>query len=164
MRIHDGPIARCASKGGKVMTRFSVLVLSMVLTAAFADSDTDSNAKDLEKMQGDWAVVSFVVDGVKAEDDNAQSLFRTVKGNQYTVFLFDKPLATGTFKIDATKKPKTIDFTPDKMAGKSILGIYQMDGDTIKTCYAPPGKDRPTQFSSKKGPEHTLMVWEREKK
>jgi uncharacterized protein (TIGR03067 family) len=146
------------------MTRFSVVLLSMALTTVFGDSDADANAKDLEKMQGDWAVVSVVRDGVKDEDDNAQSLFRTVKGNQYTVFLFDKEIGSGTFKIDATKKPKTIDSFPANLAGKAILGIYQIEGNTIKTCYAPPGKDRPTEFDSKKGSEHTLMVWEREKK
>jgi uncharacterized protein (TIGR03067 family) len=146
------------------MTRFSAVLLSMALTAVIGDSDADANAKDLEKMQGDWAVVSVVRDGVKEEDDNAQSLFRTVKENQYTVFLFDKAVGSGTFKIDATKKPKTIDSFPANLAGKAILGIYQIDGDTMKTCYAPPGKDRPTEFSSKKGSEHTLMVWEREKK
>jgi uncharacterized protein (TIGR03067 family) len=146
------------------MTRFSVVLLSMALTAAFADSDADTNTKDLEKMQGDWAVVSVIRDGVKDEDDNAQSLFRTVKGNQYTVFLFDKAIGNGTFKIDATKKPKTIDSFPASLEGKALLGIYEMEGDTMKTCYAAAGKERPTEFSSKKGSEHTLMVWESEKK
>ena len=146
------------------MTRFSVVVLSMALMAVLGDSDADANAKDLEKMQGDWAVVSVVRDGVKEEDDNAQSLFRTVKGNQYTVFLFDKAVGSGTFKIDATKKPQTIDSFPANLAGKALLGIYQIEGDTITTCYAAAGKARPAEFSSKKGSEHTLMVWEREKK
>lgn len=146
------------------MTRLLMLLFSMVLIAVVDDPKADATAKDLEKMQGDWAVVSVIRDGVKDEDDNAQSLFRTVKGNQYTVFLFDKPLGNGTFQIDATKKPKTIDSFPANLAGKALLGIYEIDGDTIKTCYAPAGKERPTEFSSKKDSGHTLMVWEREKK
>ena len=146
------------------MTRFSVVLLLMTLMAVLGDSDADDNAKNLEQMQGDWAVVSVVRDGVKEEDDNAQSLFRTVKGNQYTVFLFDKAVGNGTSKIDATKKPKTIDSFPANLAGKALLGIYQIEGNTITTCYAAAGKERPTEFGSKKGSEHTLMVWEREKK
>ncbi len=145
------------------MTRFICFLFSVGLLPAFG-GDGDASAKDLEKMQGDWAVISYLVDGVKLEDDNAQSLFRTIKGNQYTVFLFDKPLGGGTFKMDATKKPKTIDSFPDKMGGKSMLGIYEMKGDSLTVCYASPGKHRPTEFTSKKGAEHTLMVWEREKK
>ncbi len=146
------------------MNRAILFLLIVGLPAALADSDTDANSKDVEAMQGDWAVVEYIVDGVKAEDDNAQSLFRTIKGNHYTVFLFDKPLGSGTFKLDAGRKPKTIDLLPDKMLGKSYLGIYEMDKDKIRVCFSPPGKDRPMEFVSKKGSEHTFMVWEREKK
>src|SRR5262249_11764721 len=118
------------------MTRFSLVLLSMAISAAFGDSGAaDVNAKDLEKLQGDWAVVSVIRDGVKDEDDNAQSLFRTVKGDQYTVFLFDKAIGNGTIKIDATKKPKTIDSFPANSGGKALLGIYEIEGDTLKTCY-----------------------------
>jgi uncharacterized protein (TIGR03067 family) len=141
-----------------------MFLFSMVLIPAVDDPKADATAKDLEKMQGDWAVVSVIRDGVKDEDDNAQSLFRTVKGHEYTVFLFDKPLGNGTLQIDATKKPKTIDSFPANLAGKALLGIYEIEGDTIKTCYAAASKERPTEFSSKKDSGHTLMVWEREKK
>jgi hypothetical protein len=34
----------------------------------------------------------------------------------------------------------------------------------LKSCNAPPGKDRPTTFEAKEGSEHTLIVWTREKK
>ena len=146
------------------MRKLLAALLMLAFLPVLGGADTDLNAQDLEKMQGDWAMVSHIADGVKAEDDNAQSLFRTVKGNEYTVYLFDKKLATGTFKIDAVKKPKTIDFFPSNLAGKSMLGIYEFDGNTLKTCYAPPGKDRPSEFTSPKGSERTLTIWEREKK
>jgi uncharacterized protein (TIGR03067 family) len=141
-----------------------LLLLFIGLSAASAKADTNASAKDLEAMQGDWGVVEYVVDGVKSEDDNAQSLFRTIKGDHYTVFLFDKPLGSGTIKLDATGKPKTIDSFPEKMPGKPLLGIYEIDGNRIKVCYSPPGKDRPTELASKKGSGHTFVIWEREKK
>jgi len=148
----------------EIMFRAVLLLLGFGLSAALADSKNDASAKDLEAMQGDWAVVEYVVDGVKAEDDNAQSLFRTIKGNHYTVYLFDKPLGSGTIKLDATQKLKHIDSLPDKMPDKPFLGIYEIEQNRIKVCYAPPGKDRPTTFESKKGSGHSLMIWEREKK
>jgi uncharacterized protein (TIGR03067 family) len=146
------------------MSRVICLLLFLGLPSAFAGAENDPSAKDLEAMQGDWAVIEYVVDGIKSEDDNAQSLFRTIKGNHYTVFLFDKPLGSGTIKLDATRMPKTIDSIPDKMPGKPFLGIYEIDGNRVKVCYAPPGKDRPTELASKKGSEHTFMIWERERK
>jgi hypothetical protein len=73
----------------RAMSRVICLLLFLGLPSAFAGAENDPSAKDLEAMQGDWAVIEYVVDGIKSEDDNAQSLFRTIKGNHYTVFLFE---------------------------------------------------------------------------
>jgi len=89
-----------------------------------------------------------------------------MKGDQYTVFLFKKVIGKGTFKIDASKKPKTIDLQAAGAVakGQPILGIYDFAGDTWKICYANPGKERPKEFTAKEGSGHTLAVWERERK
>jgi uncharacterized protein (TIGR03067 family) len=130
-----------------------------------ADQGPDeAKRKDLEKMQGEWQAASYVVDGMQLPDDDAQALFRTVKGEQYTVFRFSKPIGKGTFTIDATKKPKTIDSQPAQPNVKPILGIYELDRDTLKVCNARPGQERPQEFASKPGSGHTLTVWQREKK
>jgi uncharacterized protein (TIGR03067 family) len=141
-----------------------LLIFCAGFLPVFEASNADADKKDLEKLQGDWALVSYVIDGAKLSDDEAQSLFRTVKGDQYTVLLFDKVIFKGTFKIDATKKPKTIDFYGEGMSDKPVLGIYEIDGDTFKVCSALPGKERPKEFTSKKDSGHSLMIWEREKK
>jgi uncharacterized protein (TIGR03067 family) len=134
-------------------------------TDAKALSRTDANKEDLARMQGDWGALSTIRDGEKVPDDEAQAIFRTVQGNQYTVYIFKKPLSKGSFTIDATKEPKTIDAypgaTPDKT--KPLLGIYELNGDTYKVCFALPGKGRPTDFASKPGSGHTLTIWVREK-
>jgi uncharacterized protein (TIGR03067 family) len=71
----------------------------------------------------------------------------------------------GTSQIDPTSKPKNLDFLiatgPDK--GKTCLGIYEIKENCRKLCYASPGKDRPTEFSSKPGSGHTLVIFKREK-
>jgi uncharacterized protein (TIGR03067 family) len=142
-----------------------VLLAAGVLWAADAGTD-EAGKKDLEKLEGDWAAVEYTADGQKLPTDDAQSLFRTVKGNDYTVLRFDKVIGKGTFTIDATKDPKTIDFLPATAKDKSqaLPGIYQIDGDRVKFCYAPAGKERPKEFASKEGSMVTLVVWEREKK
>jgi uncharacterized protein (TIGR03067 family) len=137
----------------------------VLLLAADAAKEDEASKKDAEKMQGDWAAVSMIQDGTKYPDDDAQSFFRTVKGDEYTVFHFDQPLAKWKFRLDATKKPKTIDvLKPDDDKAPAVLGIYEFDGDKFKLCVAAPGKDRPTAFESKEGSGQTLSVWEREKK
>ena len=74
-------------------------------------------------------------------------------------------VSQGTSTIDPTKKPKTIDLTPtvgdDK--GKQFLGIYEVGENTRRLCFAPLGKERPTEFSSITGCEHFLVTFERVK-
>ncbi|HLJ97638.1 MAG TPA: TIGR03067 domain-containing protein [Gemmataceae bacterium] len=147
--------------------RFGILLCAVSFLLAADNAKNDVNQKDLERLQGDWAAVSIISNGNKLGDDDVQSLFRTTKGDQYTVFLFRKPIGKGTIKIDATKQPKTIDFLPASVAAvkpKPLLGIYEFDGDTWKVCYALPGRERPTEFTSKEESGQTLAVWEREKK
>jgi uncharacterized protein (TIGR03067 family) len=141
----------------------AVLLLLAAGALAAADAPADAGKKDLERMQGDWAADSYVIDGMKLPDDDAQALFRTVKGDAYTVSRYKKVAGKGTIKLDASKKPKAIDALP---AGrdKPLLGIYEFDCDKLKLCFAGPGKDRPAAFTSAEGSGHTLSVWAREKK
>jgi uncharacterized protein (TIGR03067 family) len=147
------------------MIRSVVLVLALSVLAGAEASKEDESKKDLETIQGHWAQLSMVVDGAKVPDDEAQALFRSMKDDKYTIYQFKKVIGKGTFKVDASRKPKTIDATTTA-GGRSLtlLGIYELDGDTLKLCFAPPGKPRPSDFTSKKGSEHRLSVWEREKK
>jgi uncharacterized protein (TIGR03067 family) len=141
------------------------LLLATILLIVGAAPQEDANAVDLKKMQGDWVVVSMVKDGTKIPDDDAQALFRSMKDNTYTITRYTRVISKGTFKIDATKKPKTIDATPAGPADKAqpVLGIYELSADTLKICSAPPGKERPTTFEAKEGSEHTMIIWQREK-
>ena len=147
------------------MIRSVVLMLALSVLAGAEAAKEDEGKKDQETIQGDWAQQSMVVDGAKVPDDEAQALFRSMKDDKYTIYQFKKVIGKGTFKLDASRKPKTIDATTTA-GGRSLtlLGIYELDGDSLKLCFAPPGKPRPSDFTSKKGSEHRLSVWEREKK
>ena len=138
------------------------LLLVLCLLAAAKD---DPNKKDQDAMQGDWACERFVVDGGALDDDNAQSIFRTNKGDDYTLYLFRKKIGGGTFKLDATKTPRQIDLIPEgKGKVAAAKGIYKLEKDTLTICAGAPGKDRPVAFESKMGSGHTLSVWKKEKK
>lgn len=148
------------------MLQRTPLFLALAFLLAADQPKGDANKRDVDRLQGDWAAVSMFSDGIKLPDDDVQSLFRTVQGDQYTLFLFRKVIGKGTLRIDATKQPKTVDFVSAGAASKPQLihGIYELGADTWKVCYALPSKERPKEFVSKKGTGHTLAVWEREKK
>ena len=77
----------------------------------------------------------------------------------------EKELSKGTSTFDPNQNPKTIDFTPTvgDSAGKRHVGIYELGEDVRRLCFAPPEKDRPTEFSSEPGSGHILVKFERVK-
>lgn len=133
------------------------VVLAVLLVAA------DEPKKELE---GTWKLVSLEVNGKKATQGDIKKEQRMViEGDKFSSTVDDKHSFKGTFKLDASKKPKTVDVavTEGEFKGKTLLGIYEVSGDTLRACYAPPGKDRPTEFSSKEGSGNYLYAYKREK-
>lgn len=143
-------------------TRCLLLLAAMVLSVGAAPREA-TEGDDLKKMQGDWMVVSMTANGIKYPDEEAQPLFRTIEGNNYQISRYSKPIAKGTFKIDPSATPKTIDSLPATDPSKPLLGIYEFDGDTLRICNAQPGKPRPADFEAKAGSGHTVTVWQPEK-
>ena len=68
----------------------------------------------------------------------------------------------GMIKLDATTKPKQMDATSTEK--EVMLGIYELDGDRYKVCFAATGNPRPSEFASKPGSGNLLQVWKRKKK
>lgn len=147
-----------------------VLALSVAAGAGGdeADKKADANKADLKAMQGDWSGDAFTRDGLPAPAEDAQALFRTVKGDRYTLSRFRKTVGSGKFTLDATKSPKEIDFLPDAPAkGKpvpALKGIYKIEKGRITMCYGPPGGKRPAKFESPEMSGVVLVVWVREGK
>lgn len=117
--------------------------------------------KDLDKLKGKWTVLSVERDGKELE--NFKDGTREIDSDKYTLTPKSGAKHSGTFKVDSGKKPKTMDMVPDggQYKGKTLQGIYEIDGDTLKICFAEPGKDRPTEFTSKGG--QVLAVHKRAK-
>jgi uncharacterized protein (TIGR03067 family) len=146
----------------------ALLVLTGVVVVAagsFAVRAAEDKAKgDVAKMEGTWKIVSWEQDGQAVSEEDVKKAVMTVKGDRFTLTT-PQQTTEGSLKLDSTKKPKEIDATPAKGAfeGKTLLGVYELSEDTGKLCFAPPGQDRPKEFSSKKGSGHILFVGKREK-
>jgi uncharacterized protein (TIGR03067 family) len=136
----------------------------LLLSLLFVAADADANKKDQDAMQGDWHCEKFVRDGQAASDDEAQALFRHVKGDSFATFRFRKKGSAGKFTLDASKSPRQIDFVFEMPKGLQMKGIYKIEGDKLTLCYAGPKGERPAAFESKEESGVTLTVWVREKK
>ena len=68
-------------------------------------------------------------------------------------------------KLDPSKKPAHMDIIESNGGKDTVLkGIYVIDGDTLKVCFAPPGDKRPTEFTTAGGSGEQLVVLKRDKK
>ena len=141
----------------------------MSLTAAFllvgADAPADAVKKEMAQLEGEWTMVSGERDGQLLPDNFLQNAKRVAKDGVSTITFGDMVYMKAKFSVDSTKKPKTIDYEivegPTK--GKRVLGIYEIDGDKVKFCFAAADKDRPSEFTAKAGSGNTLSVWKRKK-
>jgi uncharacterized protein (TIGR03067 family) len=83
-----------------------------------------------------------------------------VTSNKFT--LINKQMnVSGTFTVDPARTPRTIDVVLTTADGPDItvLGIYKVRGDARQSCFALPGKERPTQFTTEPG--YLGFTWQR---
>ncbi len=119
---------------------------------------------ELKRFEATWKFVSIEVEGNAVPADKFEDDRLVLKGKQSTSTVQGNTVH-GTFKIDPSAKPKTIDITITDGPGKdnSLKGIYELDGDTQKICWAAPGKPRPTEFEAKAKSGRMLQVLEKVK-
>jgi uncharacterized protein (TIGR03067 family) len=152
-------------QGRYPVKRYALLVLAAGLVAA-ADAPKDDTAKkDLKNLEGTWTLSSGVDDGKKVPEKTLSSAKLVIAGDRHTVTVGEQTYK-GTHKLGSAGGHKTIDITDTEgpFAGKTVLGIYELEGDNFKISYAPPGQDRPKDFTAKAGSGQHAHVWKREKK
>ena len=120
----------------------SVSLVTLIAFAPLVLADDDAVEAESKKFQGTWQLVSAQSDGRKTDKATVAKIRVVIVGNKHTVYFDGKAIAKEIpFALDPSKKPKEVtDTLPD---GKQIKGIYELDGDRLKSCVAPVGRDRP---------------------
>lgn len=139
-------------------------LLALVLAAGAVAVSAAQDKKD--PTAGKWVVESVTRDG-KA-DESLKGATREQGDGKYTLTPAKDSkakAATGTYKLDATKTPVTIDLMPKggTYDGKTLLGIVKVDGDALTIAFAEPGKDRPTKFEGAAGSGVVVAVHKKAK-
>jgi uncharacterized protein (TIGR03067 family) len=131
----------------------SLLILLAPLAAGDGTPSEDTLKKELQQFQGSWKAVSMQhADGQQASDDDVQKTRLVVKDNRFTLTGKDYTVE-GSFKVNPATTPKSIDVLVISKDGREtkFLGIYEIKGNTRKSCFALGENDRPTRFSTQKG-------------
>ena len=149
----------------KTLRNLLLLGLGAVLISYACAEDSEPAKKDLARLQGEWSMVSGSADGQEMPEEIRKQLKRVCKGDEATTTMGDRVILKAKISLDPSQKPKTINYqmTDGLTKGKTQLGIYELDGDTFKSCFGAPGDPRPTDFTSKPGDGRTLTVWKKEK-
>jgi uncharacterized protein (TIGR03067 family) len=157
-----------------MMQNTPIFLVTLLLLAglgspnASGDSPGDAFTKELKALAGTWRPISTENNGYQASeaDLKGERWIRDADG-KWTMRRGDKAVVEWAIKkIDATKHPKTIDIEVAAGAYKGMvyLGIYELDGDTLRICFALPDRPvRPTEFSASRGTIRALSEFKREK-
>jgi uncharacterized protein (TIGR03067 family) len=123
--------------------RLTIGLAACVLLIAAEDKGKDKKA---DALTGTWKVTSLEVGGMDVEQAKG-SLF-TFKEGKLTM-KSERGERVSTYKIDASKKPATIDTTAQggQQDGMTRMGIYEVKGDDLTLCIAFMGDERPKKFT-----------------
>ena len=127
-------------------------------------STADEIEEEMKRFQGAWKQIAYERDGVVERlDEQGWDPRTTFVGEEFVVTLTDGSIPIkGTFRIDPTRNPKTVDWTDTigEDAGKTLLAIYALEGNRLIFCAAYPGLERPTKFVTRPG--QVLRIFQRE--
>jgi uncharacterized protein (TIGR03067 family) len=109
--------------------------------------------------------VSGEAGGEKAPEEFVQKCKVVIAGDKITLVGLVKGEkekgVEGTFKLDPAAKPRAIDIILTNR--EDALGIYEVEGDTLKMCLVEAtGNERPTEFAGK-GQQILLVLKKSEK-
>lgn len=136
----------------------------VLLAASCILSAGDATKKDLDRIQGEWKPVSVTINGERVNAKVFSADRMLIKNKAFVQKAGGKTVA-GTFELDASKSPPHIDEEspgPEEQPIKSV-GIYELDGDTLKVCYAVAPKARPRAFKAEEGSFQALVIYHRVK-
>jgi uncharacterized protein (TIGR03067 family) len=144
------------------MTKALVTLAVVLCVAVVCGQDQAETEK--KALHGNWDAVAFEEDGKQARARLLETLSCSFMNNEFVWRLEGTVQLKGTYKLKPEKKPKEIDlFDPDRKA--KFVGIYEIQGGTLKIRFHQDKQPRPKEFTTEKGTrDHFLLVLKRAKK
>jgi len=117
------------------------LALVLAVSPAWCDEPTP--------LEGRWKMVSMIIQKQELSSLLGGDLILEIKGDRYTVSVGGQKKDSGKLKIDASKKPGTLDLMSEtEGAPEKFVGIFQLEGEKATFALRISGDERPTSFDS----------------
>jgi uncharacterized protein (TIGR03067 family) len=118
---------------GKVVLYHERPEIAVAGPAEIAVEEGDAKA-EMAQLEGEWSIVSGEADGAALPEATVMTGKRVAKDGETTIQMNGRLYFRAKVHIDPSRKPRTIDYEmiegPTK--GKTHLGIYERDGDTLR--------------------------------
>jgi len=112
-----------------------------------------------KQIQGTWTVVSVLDSG--RDEKEKKDLTCVITKDTITMSQRDRNTESLKYTVDPSKNPKWFTFTTKR--DKTLPGIYELMGDTLRICFNE-GQDRATKFVSERGSANEVLIVLRRKK
>jgi uncharacterized protein (TIGR03067 family) len=141
------------------------MISRLALTAALFLTADDPARSDLDKLQGTWQLVAMEAEGQEVPAEHFHGWNAVYEGNRLTLRAGEMVRRRGLVTLGPSRNPKAMN-TWDQdgpYEDETVPGIYELDGDTLKVCFARPGAERPKEFTTKQGTGFLFCVYKRRK-
>jgi uncharacterized protein (TIGR03067 family) len=136
--------------GANIAFMKNILIAAIALAlGAQAVAQQPKATNPAAALQGTWVVAS--ING-QAPPEGMAEMTLTFSGEKYSSSTGATVDERGTFAVDGSKKPMTVDLVivEGTDAGKTQLGIFEVTGDTLRLNLDTPGAgQRPAEFTIK---------------
>jgi uncharacterized protein (TIGR03067 family) len=129
-------------------------------------SDARGTAReDLKKLEGAWDRVSMEFEGEAWPAEKIEGWTAMYEGDRLTLRINGKVYRESIVTLDPSRLPRAMNSwdLDGPAADQTVPGIYEIDGDTLKVCFAKPGSKRPKEFTTKKGTGFLYCEYKRKK-
>jgi uncharacterized protein (TIGR03067 family) len=149
-------------------SKMKAMAMLLVVCAAWMQLSRTSEADDWDLIRGKWRHASLKSDrGTFFEDELGRYLWMFDR-ERMRLLLDGTEQASLRISLNETARPKEYDVWYDgddptlKQRYPSVIhGIYEINGDTLRRCYAFDPDQRPTRFGSGTGSRNFLQVLKR---
>jgi len=153
------------------MKAFILVAIAVILTfdTLSAEEGKPAVPPALLPWNGVWAPQACEYDGQQQLNGDSKNGIRvSIIGAEHRMYLITdekqmmgRRLATSQLQVNDKAGTFVMTIQDGYRKGESVHGIYKFENDSLKMCYGPAAKPRPTEFAAPKGSEVFNETWQR---